>query len=338
MPIRQRDDGYQVDVCWKGKRIQRQAPNEVEAQKLHDQLLEDLKAKAEPKERKAWTLGEAVAATIEDVWSQGRSLQAASLNAAAAKKFFGASTTLDRITAERLQEWVKELRKLGNSNATINRKLACVSRVMTHAKDMGRLVGDKPKVKRQREGLGRIRWITAEEETAIFQLLTQWGKQDAHDLVAVGLDMGMRPGRSELMRFTARDVNLQTGMVSIWQNKTDHPRSVPMTTRARAVIERRSKVHPSGPLFPYDKEWLRYTWDRVKTTLGLAEDEEFIPYAMRHTFASRLVQRGCHINVLKQLMGHKSIQTTMRYAHLAPHNLAGAVALLEPSAAATQTA
>ena len=44
---------------------------------------------------------------------------------------------------------------------------------------------------------------------------------------------------------------------------------------------------------------------------------------MRHTFASRLVMAGVDIRTVAELMGHKTIQMTMRYAHLAPeHNLA----------------
>jgi Phage integrase family len=39
---------------------------------------------------------------------------------------------------------------------------------------------------------------------------------------------------------------------------------------------------------------------------------------LRHTFASRLVMAGVDIRTVQELMGHKTIQVTMRYAHLAP--------------------
>ena len=46
-------------------------------------------------------------------------------------------------------------------------------------------------------------------------------------------------------------------------------------------------------------------------------------YCLRHTFASRLVMAGVDIRTVAELMGHKTIQMTMRYAHLAPeHGLA----------------
>ena len=49
----------------------------------------------------------------------------------------------------------------------------------------------------------------------------------------------------------------------------------------------------------------------------------FTWYCLRHSFASRLVMAGVDLRTVAELMGHKTIQMTMRYAHLAPaHKLA----------------
>jgi site-specific recombinase XerD len=49
----------------------------------------------------------------------------------------------------------------------------------------------------------------------------------------------------------------------------------------------------------------------------------FTWYCLRHTFASRLVMTGVDLRTVAELMGHKTIQMTMRYAHLGPaHTLA----------------
>ena len=49
----------------------------------------------------------------------------------------------------------------------------------------------------------------------------------------------------------------------------------------------------------------------------------FTWYCLRHTFGSRLVMAGVDLRTVAELMGHKTIQMTMPYAHLAPaHKLA----------------
>lgn len=52
-------------------------------------------------------------------------------------------------------------------------------------------------------------------------------------------------------------------------------------------------------------------------------------HALRHTYASHLVMRGASVMEVKELLGHSSIQMTMRYAHLSPSARKSAVALLD---------
>ena len=66
----------------------------------------------------------------------------------------------------------------------------------------------------------------------------------------------------------------------------------------------------------------------MRRHLGVSGDAEFVPHTCRHTFGSRLAQRGVDLYQIQRLMGHKSITMTQRYAHLAPSNLSNAVAVL----------
>ena len=50
--------------------------------------------------------------------------------------------------------------------------------------------------------------------------------------------------------------------------------------------------------------------------------------SVRHSFASRLVMAGVDLRTVAELMGHKTIQMTMRYAHLAPAHTLAAVETL----------
>lgn len=80
----------------------------------------------------------------------------------------------------------------------------------------------------------------------------------------------------------------------------------------------------AGPVFINLKraklEGYKHWFNQALEEAGLVG---FTWYCLRHTFASRLVMAGVDIRTVAELMGHKTIQMTMRYAHLAPeHNLA----------------
>ena len=64
------------------------------------------------------------------------------------------------------------------------------------------------------------------------------------------------------------------------------------------------------------------------SALKVSGVRDFTFHDLRHTFASRLVQRGVSLKAVQELLGHSNIKTTMRYAHLAPDNLRSAVEVL----------
>lgn len=57
--------------------------------------------------------------------------------------------------------------------------------------------------------------------------------------------------------------------------------------------------------------------------------EDFTFHDLRHTFASRLVISGVDLTTLKELMGHKHIAMTMRYAHLSPEHRRAAISVFD---------
>jgi len=63
--------------------------------------------------------------------------------------------------------------------------------------------------------------------------------------------------------------------------------------------------------------------------MGLVRDDEFVLHALRHTCATRLVNKGVDLYVVKEWLGYSSIQVTERYAHLAPSKLVHAASILE---------
>ncbi len=150
--------------------------------------------------------------------------------------------------------------------------------------------------------------------------------------MTVLVDTGLRLG--ELWSIRGSDVDTKRRVLMVYGTdsfgtKNGDFRAVPMTQRVKLIMERRMESHPSKP-FPYDKEWLYRFWDRVKVCMGLEDDDQFVPYVLRHTCASRLVQRGAPLRHIQMWMGHKTINTTLRYAKLAPDDLFRVVDMLEP--------
>jgi integrase len=284
-----------------------------------------ISAAVSPK-RGGWTVGEAVIKTFAVAWAGSKSERVLRHMANRVLDYWGKTRPLDTIKTPELDEWVEKLKASGLSDATINRNLAFVSKLFTVAIPRGGATA-KPKFPRRKEYNGRIRFLSDGEERRILDLLVQWGDDESHDAVVVLLDTGLRTG--ELMRLEARDVDLNNNAVTAWGTKNDLSRTIPLTVRARAILAARAEQHTSGRLFPSGYWKLRLAWDRARSHMGLAEDEQFVLHTLRHTFCSRLVQRGVSITVVKQLAGHKTIAITMRYAHLAPGDLAKAIERLE---------
>lgn len=338
MAIRQRGSSFQWDKMVRGVRRRETFTSEKEAKAHEKRVVEALingddypcpKAPTTGLEEQAkndakGSLRAVAELTWKKHWADGRDTKKVRINIEQMMSHFGESQMVKDIGTFEVDAWIDALKAKGNSNATINRKLAVLSKILRQSLREG-IVDKLPQIDRPKEGQGgRIRWLTEEEERALVNTLKRWGKDDHVDAVVCLLDTGMRP--SELYALTNRDVDMRTGMITAWDTKTNKPRSVKMTARVREIMTRRAKA--TNP-FPFDNEWMRNGWDRARNHLGFANDPHFVPYICRHTCASRLAQRGVRLQVIKEWLGHSDMQMTMRYAHLSPSNLDEAAQALE---------
>jgi AraC-like DNA-binding protein len=109
--------------------------------------------------------------------------------------------------------------------------------------------------------------------------------------------------------------------------KTREARSVPMSETLTATLKQlkiNAATDPTESVFGYRQ--MTKTFARTVQRAGIAN---FTFHNLRHTFASRLVMAGIDLATVKELMGHKHITMTLRYAHLAPGHKRSAIAALD---------
>lgn len=268
------------------------------------------------------TWGELQSLVLNRIWKGTKSELTASINLESVVSFFGKNNVVPHeLSVRSLDEFIHHLEAKGNSNATINRKLNALSKTLKFALER-EYITKIPRIERKKESTGRIRWLTDDEEKKLVAHFISVGRQDVATLCLFLLDTGARVG--EALKVEWKD--FQNNKVTFWNTKNDTSRSIPLTSRLLSCL---SSPQYKGPFCHIDYNEFHYLWRKAKEALGLAQDEEFVPHCLRHTCASRLVQSGVPILTAKEFLGHKSVNITMRYAHLAPQNLTDAVKVLE---------
>lgn len=224
-------------------------------------------------------------------------------------------------TDEMLDGLIASLRKRSNSNATINRKMAALSKLLRKAFKMGD-VHSLPEFRRQKEKSGRIRFLEYDEEDRLFAAI-QRHSELYHRFCIFLIDTGARLGEAISLRWN----DIHDDRVTFWVTKSGRSRSVPLTSRAVLAVARRPEQ--SGPFNSIDQQQFRAAWNQAKKEVGLTTDADVVPHVLRHTCASRLVRGGIDIRRVQMWLGHQTLQMTMRYAHLASHDLDVCVPILE---------
>ncbi len=312
---------------WRGEFVSKGDATRAEAQ-VRDCLLHDKPIPGDqgaPKIERG-TMGYLSDRVFEKRWRGSKAESSVLICIAEVLNFFGRNRVAEDIGTEEVDDFVDMLVAKGNGNGTINRKLSALSTVLTFALERG-YITSKPKIERKKESQGRIRWLTKEEEDTVVDIMNRLGKRGLAQLVIFLADTGLRPKEATSLRW--RDIDFENKLVHVWDSKTKlSTRTVPMTRRVAQALKFQQDLGKDIP-FPIKKSAIRRQWDKAKHIMGLDDDAEFVPYALRHTCATRLLQKGASLPTIQQWLGHSNIMTTMRYAHLMPSALNVAVLLLE---------
>ncbi len=222
-----------------------------------------------------------------------------------------------------LDTLVKQFRAKNNSNATVNRKLSALYKLLRKAERMGQ-IPRLPTYLRLKERNGRVRFLSPEEEAALFAEIGR-SEPDFERLCLFLVDTGARVGEALGLKWT----DIHGSNATFWITKSGRSRTVPLTRRARRAVAGPSRHGHSGPFSMIEYQNFRYHWNRARKTVGLGDDSQVVPHILRHTCASRLVQAGIDLRRVQSFLGHQTIQMTLRYAHLATDDLAQCAAALD---------
>jgi len=258
-----------------------------------------------------------------------------------------AGRNLHEIKAHEVLEAVKELqlaptittkngvvRKKGNSINTANVSIVYWNSIQNYVDAAGFTPG--PKVEQFKGGNGRVRFLSQLEVTKLLNELhpsnpfyyVKLRAQDNYDFALMLLETGAR--EQEMAKLKLSQINEEAQTLTVYRSKGGTDTTFPLSTVMKEVIARRmaaaetpqtiSTLHGrvgNDFLFPEkakgknNNDWIGDAGRRCGVQ-GVTE------HVLRHTYACNLLQSGVRIDAVQRLLGHKNLETTMRYLHLVP--------------------
>ena len=213
-----------------------------------------------------------------------------------------------------------------NSNAVVNQKMGYLRVVLEEMEEDGYIEMIKfPKPRPTKNT--KVHYLTKDMEIELLNYLTANEYREARNIVECLIDLGCRV--NELLGLEKRFVDFDNNQINFNDRKNDQAVAVPMTNRVRETMQ--SYYNDSkdfDTIFSYDYSELNAIWQKARKDLGYADKKFYTIHLCRHTCASRLVQRGVPILLVKDWLGHEDIENTMIYAHLAPKALHSVVGVL----------
>ena len=248
------------------------------------------------------------------------------------------------ITPAEIETWLASHERW--STATKNRYRALLKMVYTYAERDSKKITVNPmhriKIKVRGENNERERFLNQHEplptkksylkphtteETRLRAVIRRKYARHQPEL-DVALHCGLRPAEQYGLLWT--NVDLPRRILLIPESKHGKARRVPLNDSAMAAFETlRRRKNDSNHVFISEREkenpalrGARHWFNDAVEEAGLREvpDKQGVPrrfrfYDIRHTFGTRLSEAGVPIKMVSKLMGHRNVQTTMRYLH-----------------------
>lgn len=145
----------------------------------------------------------------------------------------------------------------------------------------------------------RLRYLSDKEEKILLDTLRE--HKDEYDLVILLLDTGAR--LNEILTLSWNHIDLDNRTISLYRHKVSNESILYMTNRVYDILSNRTELFNNMNL------------TLLRNVLNELFDDVTI-HTLRHTLASKLIQNDVSLYEVKEILGHKNINTTIRYAHL----------------------
>jgi len=240
---------------------------------------------------------------------------------------------LSDVTPESTAHYVAE-RSKKVSPASVNRELSCLKCVVNRAVEWGRLEANPIlRVRKFKEPEPTARILTAEE---IRRLMGACAPH-LEPIVLTGLCTAMR--RSEILSLKWDQVDLCKKTIHVERTKSGKSRIIPINSVLLDELSRLRQANGKSEHVFLDPASERPMKD-IKTAFRAACRRAGIKglrfHDLRHHAASKMVEAGYDLVTVSKILGHASIQTTMRYAHPTSENIRRAVETLAQNVASAQ--
>ena len=234
---------------------------------------------------------------------------------------------LNEISALQLEKLKSALFKKGLAPATVKHCLVLIRQMFNKADLWNMYHGANPirGVKLPKLQNERLRFLTYDEARCLLDRLKKSSKQ-LHDIAVIALHCGLR--NSEIFNLKGQDLDFENELINIAKTKNKKSRKAFMTKTVKIILSKYDLKTPGEYVFKNCKTGAKITeisktFERTVDALGLNKgiqdpQQKVTFYTLRHTFASWLALQGETLLTIKELMGHKTLAMTMRYAHLIP--------------------
>ena len=240
--------------------------------------------------------------------------------------YFGTDTLVSTIKVQKIESfktYLKEERK--SSKSTINKYLFALSK-MFRLGIRNKLITENPvtEIEKFQEDDHRVRYLTKDEETRMYEIID---KQFPYikPLVTCALQTAMR--RGEIFNLKWDNIDFDFNFIELTETKSGKSRKIPISNKLMEIFKKRNNSQyvfinkDTGEPFKDIKKAFR-------NILKQAQIKNFRFHDLRHTAATRMVEKGIPLPVVQELLGHAKISTTMRYTHAMPEQKQLAIAVL----------